>query len=71
VEALFFTGWSLRIGGDLKAHPHNDILPSTRPHLPIVPIPWVKHIQTTTLYFLALIGLFKQRSLWGPYLNIA
>jgi hypothetical protein len=28
----FHIGWSLGIG-DLKAHPHSDTLPSTRPHL--------------------------------------
>ena len=33
--------------------------------------PWSKNIQTITFHSLALIDLFKNMSLWGPYLNIA
>jgi len=33
----FHTGQSLSIG-DLKAHPHSDTLPPTRPHPLIVPL---------------------------------
>ena len=38
----FHTGWSLGIG-DLKAQPHSDTLPPTRPHLQVMPCLWVKH----------------------------
>jgi hypothetical protein len=38
--------------------------------LPNSATPRAKHIQTTILHSLALIGLFKHMSLWGPYLNI-
>ena len=44
------TGSSLSIG-DLKAYPHNDTLPPTRPHLLIVPLPMGQ--------------AFKHMSLWG------
>jgi hypothetical protein len=33
---IFYTGWSLSIGGDLKANPHSHTLPPTKPHLLIV-----------------------------------
>ena len=33
--------------------------------------PWTEHIQTITFHSLALRGLSKHLSLWGPYLNIA
>ena len=32
LETVYHTGCSLSLGG-LKAHPHSDILPLTRPHL--------------------------------------
>jgi hypothetical protein len=37
-ETVFHTGWSLCIG-DFKAGPHSDILPPTKPHLLIMPLP--------------------------------
>ena len=37
-ETVCHAGQCLNIG-DLKAHPHGDTLPLTRPHLPIVPLP--------------------------------
>ena len=61
----------------LKAHRHNDTLPPTGhaysnkvTHL-TSPLPWAKHIQTTTFYSLAPIGIFKHMSIWRPYLAIA
>jgi hypothetical protein len=38
-EALFHTGRSLSIGGDLKTHLHSDELPSTRPRLLMIRLP--------------------------------
>ena len=48
----FKTGRSLSIGA-LKARPHNDTLPSTRPHLLIVPFPMGQ--------------AFKHMNLWRPH----
>ena len=49
----FHIGWSLGIG-DLKAHPQIDTLPSTRPHLLIVPF--------------SMGQAFKPMTLWGLFL---
>jgi hypothetical protein len=51
----FYTGQSLNIR-NLKAHPHSDTLPPTRPHLLIMSLP---------------VGqAFKHISLFKPYSNI-
>ena len=52
-ETVCHAGQCLNIG-DLKAHPHSDTLPLTRPHLPILPLP--------------MSQAFKHLSLWRPFL---
>ena len=44
-ETVYHTRCSLNIG-DIKTHPHSDILPPIRPHLLIAALPMGKHLNT-------------------------